>query len=122
MKSTRRTFLATASAAAGTLAVARRASAMSDGPIKIGVIGVGGYGMADARAAIKVGGVEIVAVCDVDSEHLMGAAIDTLYPEPPPPDRVRSKRRRFLQGSSAHLDEYCKRRHAIDFGIPTSQC
>lgn len=74
MKTTRRTFLAAAGAAAGTLAAARRAHAMSDGPLKFGVIGVGWYGMVDARAALKVGGVEIVAVCDVDSEHLKAAA------------------------------------------------
>ena len=74
MKTTRRTFLAAASAAAGTMAVASKAQAFSDGPIKIGVIGVGWYGMVDAKAALKVGGVEIVAVCDVDSEHLKSAA------------------------------------------------
>ncbi len=37
---------------------------------KLGVIGVGWYGMVDAKAALKVGGVEIAAICDVDSEHL----------------------------------------------------
>ena len=45
-------------------------------PLRIGVIGVGGYGMTDARTALKVGGVKIVAVCDVDSEHLAKAADD----------------------------------------------
>ncbi len=74
MKTTRRTFLAAAGAAASTLTMANRAKAMSDGPLKIGVIGVGWYGMVDAKAALKVGGVEIVAVCDVDSEHLAAAA------------------------------------------------
>ncbi len=74
MKTTRRTFLATAGAAASTLAMTQPAKAMSDGPIKIGVIGVGWYGMVDAKAALKVGGVEIVAVCDVDTEHLQSAA------------------------------------------------
>jgi len=36
----------------------------------MGVIGVGWYGMVDAKAALKVGGVEVTAICDVDSEHL----------------------------------------------------
>jgi len=39
-------------------------------PFKMGVIGVGWYGMVDAKAALKVGGVEVTAVCDVDSKHL----------------------------------------------------
>ena len=42
--------------------------------IKIGLIGCGGYGMSDVRAAFKAGGVEVVALCDIDSEHLAGSA------------------------------------------------
>ncbi|MCL4192530.1 MAG: Gfo/Idh/MocA family oxidoreductase, partial [Thermoguttaceae bacterium] len=38
--------------------------------LKLGVIGAGWYGMVDAKAALKVGGVEIAAIADVDSEHL----------------------------------------------------
>lgn len=38
--------------------------------VRLGVIGVGWYGMVDARAALKAGGAEIVAICDVDSAHL----------------------------------------------------
>jgi predicted dehydrogenase len=38
--------------------------------LKLGVIGVGWYGMVDAKAALKAGGVEIAAICDVDREHL----------------------------------------------------
>ncbi len=71
-KTTRRTFLG-AAAAAGTLAMHRSVhSQQADAgkTLKMGVIGVGGYGMVDAKAALKVGGVEIVAICDVDSEHL----------------------------------------------------
>jgi len=73
MQTNRRTFLGTA--AAGTLALGRmaRAAEPSD-TLRIGVIGVGWYGMVDARAALKVGGVEIAAVCDVDSEHLQSSA------------------------------------------------
>jgi predicted dehydrogenase len=42
--------------------------------IKIGVIGCGWYGMVDLNAAFKCGGVECIAVCDVDSDHLAAAA------------------------------------------------
>lgn len=43
-------------------------------PIKLGLIGAGGYGMTNIRAAHKVGGVETVALCDADSGHLEKAA------------------------------------------------
>ncbi len=72
----RRTFLGTA-AAAGTLALnaaVHSEDSADTQPLKIGVIGVGGYGMVDARAALKVGGVQVTAVCDVDSEHLADSA------------------------------------------------
>ncbi|MCP4609671.1 MAG: Gfo/Idh/MocA family oxidoreductase [Planctomycetes bacterium] len=42
--------------------------------LKVGLIGCGGYGMADVRAAFKVGGVEVIAICDIDSEHLKSSA------------------------------------------------
>ncbi|MEN6606608.1 MAG: Gfo/Idh/MocA family oxidoreductase [Bryobacteraceae bacterium] len=61
----RREFLA-------SLAVAAQAAPK----IKIGVIGCGWYGMVDLKAAFKVGGVECAALCDVDSDHLSGAATD----------------------------------------------
>jgi predicted dehydrogenase len=71
-KTTRRKFLG-AAVAAGTLALNRSVhsqQADEGKTLKMGVIGVGGYGMVDAKAALKVGGVEITAICDVDSEHL----------------------------------------------------
>ncbi len=75
MTTTRRDFLG--SVAAGTMVMASGTSAAEpDKLLNIGVIGVGGYGMTDARAALKVGGVEIAAVCDVDSEHLKAAAAE----------------------------------------------
>ncbi|MDO5524158.1 MAG: Gfo/Idh/MocA family oxidoreductase [Bacteroidia bacterium] len=48
--------------------------------LKIGLIGSGWYGMVITKAALKVGGVEVIAVCDVDSEHLKNSAaeIETL--------------------------------------------
>ena len=73
MKTDRRTFLGTA--AAGSLALGRAAGGADENrTLNIGVIGVGWYGMVDAKAALKVGGAKITAVCDVDSKHLSDAA------------------------------------------------
>ncbi len=38
--------------------------------VKLGLIGAGWYGMVIANAALAVGGVEVISVCDVDSDHL----------------------------------------------------
>jgi predicted dehydrogenase len=73
--SNRREFLGTL--AAGTMALAGTGlAAGAEKKLQFGVIGVGWYGMVDARAALKVGGCEIVAVCDVDSEHLAKSAAE----------------------------------------------
>lgn len=42
--------------------------------LKIGLIGTGWYGMVITKAALKVGGVEVIGVCDVDSDHLNNSA------------------------------------------------
>lgn len=42
--------------------------------LKIGLIGAGWYGMVDTTAALKFGGVEVIGVCDVDSDHLKSSA------------------------------------------------
>jgi predicted dehydrogenase len=42
--------------------------------LKVGLIGSGWYGMVITKAALEVGGVEIIAVCDVDSDHLNNSA------------------------------------------------
>ena len=73
----RRHFLG--AAVGGSLAMnglLRRAGADQAGEsrIKLGVIGCGNYGMANIRAAFSVGGVEIVSLCDVDSDHLKNSA------------------------------------------------
>jgi len=75
MKSTRRAFLGAAAAAA---AAWTRIGVGAEGSrsLKLGVIGVGWYGMVDAKAALTVGGVEIAAICDVDSEHLEKSAAE----------------------------------------------
>ena len=47
-----------------------------DRKIKLGLIGCGWYGMVDVKAAFEVGGVEVIALCDVDSEHLSQSAAE----------------------------------------------
>lgn len=75
-RSTRRQFLR--ATATGAMAVAAfpavLCGAESDRKLKLGLIGCGWYGMVDVEAAFKVGGVEVVALCDVDSEHLRQGA------------------------------------------------
>src|SRR6185369_15483445 len=48
--------------------------AENERPLKVGLIGCGWYGMVDLKAAHKLGGVETVALCDVDSDHLKQSA------------------------------------------------
>lgn len=38
--------------------------------LKVGLIGAGWYGMVITEAALAVGGVQVMAVCDVDADHL----------------------------------------------------
>lgn len=42
--------------------------------IKLGLIGCGWYGMVDLKAALKIGSVEPIALCDVDGDHLTKSA------------------------------------------------
>jgi predicted dehydrogenase len=75
----RREFIGTA--VAGTLAVdgILRPAFASDGDkskLKLGLIGCGWYGMVDVRAAFKAGGVEVLALCDVDEQHLADSATE----------------------------------------------
>ncbi|MCF7975003.1 MAG: Gfo/Idh/MocA family oxidoreductase [Phycisphaerae bacterium] len=76
-KVSRRQFLQTA--IGGSVAISGMlGSAGAQNPpqsrLKMGLIGCGWYGMVDAQAALKVGGVEIIAICDVDSQHLKDSA------------------------------------------------
>jgi len=68
-KSTRRAFLGAAAATGAALSRSVYGAA-EDRTLKMGVIGVGWYGMVDAKAALKIGGVQAAAICDVDGEHL----------------------------------------------------
>jgi len=74
----RRRFLGTTAAATIALSQAPVVlnAAGSDPKLKLGLIGCGWYGMVDLKAALKAGGVEVVALCDVDSEHLSQSAAD----------------------------------------------
>ncbi|MBM4091729.1 MAG: Gfo/Idh/MocA family oxidoreductase [Planctomycetes bacterium] len=75
MRTDRRGFLKASTAAAGAVVMDQVVSGADPSrPLQMGVIGVGWYGMVDALAALKVGGVRVAAVCDVDSEHLKNAA------------------------------------------------
>ena len=49
-------------------------SLSDDRKLKIGLIGSGWYGIVDLKAALKVGGVEVIGICDVDSDHLNNSA------------------------------------------------
>jgi predicted dehydrogenase len=71
----RRQFLQSSAAGAVILsqAPALLQGAEPDSKLKLGLIGCGWYGMVDLKAAHKLG-VETVALCDVDSEHLAGSA------------------------------------------------
>jgi predicted dehydrogenase len=44
--------------------------------LKLGLIGCGSYGRNDTKAAFKTGNVEMVALCDVDSQHLTDTAAE----------------------------------------------
>jgi len=49
---------------------------IQDRKLRIGLIGAGWYGMVDTTAALKSGGVEVIGICDVDSDHLKTSADD----------------------------------------------
>jgi predicted dehydrogenase len=75
---TRRHFLQSTAAGAVVLAQfpAVLRAAEPERKLKLGLIGCGWYGMVDVKAALKAGGVEVTALCDVDSEHLSHSAAE----------------------------------------------
>jgi predicted dehydrogenase len=72
----RRHFLQSTAAGAVALSQLPRTlqAADSNAKLKLGLIGCGWWGMLDAKAALKAGGVEFAALCDVDSDHLKQSA------------------------------------------------
>jgi len=75
-KMNRRKFIGTTIAGTAAMTTMLRGSSSNAAKpkLKTGLIGCGWYGMVDVKAAFKVGGVEIVALCDIDSEHLKNSA------------------------------------------------
>ncbi|HEY3369495.1 MAG TPA: Gfo/Idh/MocA family oxidoreductase [Prolixibacteraceae bacterium] len=71
----RRNFIKNASLGSAALVTSLYVPAFpSDKKLKIGLIGAGWYGMVITNAALKAGGVEVVAICDVDTDHLKNSA------------------------------------------------
>jgi predicted dehydrogenase len=71
----RRSFISvTAAGSAGLASTLYIPSLQENRKLKIALIGAGWYGMVITKAALKSGGVEVIAVCDVDSEHLKSSA------------------------------------------------
>lgn len=72
----RRKFLQNTAAAAGLAAAAKESyAAAADGPTRrVGLIGTGWYGKVDLLRLIQVAPVEVVSLCDVDSQMLQEAA------------------------------------------------
>ena len=72
----RRKFLQASATTAGLTVAAREALGhVAEGPAKrVGVIGPGWYGKVDVLRLIQVAPVEVVSLCDVDSQMLEGAA------------------------------------------------
>ena len=86
----RRVFLGSLAAAA---AVSRPSAARAQSrpkTIRLGVIGCGWYGMVVTEAALKAGGVEVIALCDVDSEHLAKATAKVAGLQPAAPRTFKS--------------------------------
>jgi predicted dehydrogenase len=71
----RRKFLELSAAGSAAVASSLYFQGLSgEKKISIGLIGAGWYGMVDVKAALKIGGVEIIAICDIDSAHLDSSA------------------------------------------------
>ena len=85
----RRRFMG--ASAAGAVALIRVAHAAADQrQINMGVIGAGGYGMVDAKAALKVGGVQIVAAEQSGSLHPQVVVVKMLGAHPRAVGQMRS--------------------------------
>ena len=67
----RRSFIQKASiSAAGMVSAYHIPLSAQNKKLRIGLIGCGWYGLVITKAAFNVGGIEIIAVCDVDTNHL----------------------------------------------------
>lgn len=83
----RRTFIKHSSYASAAVAAGFHSPLYAQGnpSMKIGLIGSGWYGMVIAKAALQAGGVEIAAICDVNTTHLekSAAELETLQGKRP---------------------------------------
>lgn len=71
----RRSFIQKATVGTAAMVTAIHVPAFAQNrKLKIGLIGSGWYGMVITKAALKVGGVEVIAVCDVDNAHMDSSA------------------------------------------------
>src|SRR2546423_11527209 len=71
----RRQFLqSTAAAVAATALNAHVAYAQDQKPLRVGLIGCGWYGKLDILRLIQIAPVEVVSLCDLDSQMLSAAA------------------------------------------------
>jgi len=71
----RRKFLETASISSAAIASTFFIPASAkEKKLKVGLIGCGWYGMVITKAAFKVGGIEVIGVCDVDSANMNNSA------------------------------------------------
>lgn len=70
----RRTFLQATAAAGVALSANVGAAAQPPRTLRAGLIGCGWYGMVSLRHLIALEGAEVVALCDVDSNHLRASA------------------------------------------------
>jgi predicted dehydrogenase len=95
----RRSFLRSSALAAAAVNVlpSRGVAAQAGEKLKLGLIGCGWYGMVDVEAAFKVGGVEVVALCDVDSAHLEDSAAKV--------ERLQGRRPKTFKQYEELLDE-----------------
>ncbi|HOO98631.1 MAG TPA: hypothetical protein PK766_03650 [Bacteroidales bacterium] len=72
----RRDFVRTASIGSAAMAASFYIPELSQNErkLRLGLIGAGWYGMVDINAAFKSGNVEVIGICDVDSDHLRTSA------------------------------------------------
>ncbi|MCX8037637.1 MAG: Gfo/Idh/MocA family oxidoreductase [Candidatus Sumerlaeia bacterium] len=69
----RRSFIRMGAGATLAAAVAQRAPAASNEPLRVAFIGVGGRGTTDLNQAMNAANIEVVAICDITPENLKRA-------------------------------------------------
>jgi len=105
----RRNFIQkTSLATAGMVTAFHTPSFAQNKKIKIGLIGCGWYGMVITKSALKTGDIEVVAMCDVDSEHLKRSSDEV--------EKLQGKRPKEYKGYQDLLDQ--KDIEAVFIGTP----